>query len=362
MSFLNKKIINFSGSAFGLDLSDLSVKVIHLVEEGKRQRIKSCGAAGIPLGSVIDGEIINRENVVSSIRKAIENAGPKKIGTKKVICSLPEAKAFLRIINIPKMEEKEVREAIKWEMEANIPLSIEQVYYDWQVLDKSLSPEKGKISVLVVAVAQKVVDQFLEVLESAGLDTAVMEIESIAQARSLLKENDNRTTFIVDFGDRRTSFLISVGNIPCFTSSNPLSAQLLTGMISRAIGVPFEEAEKIKLAYGIGSSVKDDPIFHAVKPALENLVAEIGRSIDFYLTGLKYSPSVDRIIVCGGGANTKGLIPYISRRLGKEVELGDPWVNFGLGKDLPIIERQKSVQFSTAIGLALRALHYEDMS
>jgi Tfp pilus assembly PilM family ATPase len=126
--------------------------------------------------------------------------------------------------------------------------------------------------------------------------------------------------------------------------------------------VPFEEAEKIKLAYGIGSSVKDDPIFHAVKPTLENLVAEMGRSIEFYLSGLKYSPTVDRIVVCGGGANTKGFLPYLSKRLGKEVELGDPWVNFGLGKDLPIIERQRSVQFSTAIGLALRGLQYEDRS
>ena len=45
------------------------------------------------------------------------------------------------------------------------------------------------------------------------------------------------------------------------------------------------------------------------QPVLENLVQEIERSIDFYLTGLKYSESIDKIILCGGGANMKGILP-----------------------------------------------------
>ncbi|MCX6765496.1 MAG: type IV pilus assembly protein PilM [Candidatus Moranbacteria bacterium] len=363
MSFLNKKVLNFTHSPFGLDLSDLSVKVVQLEREGKKDKIVSFGTSAIPIGSIVDGEIMKKENVISAIKEAVKKAGPKKIRTKKVICSLPETKAFLRIISIPKMEQEEIKEAIKWEMEANIPLPIDQVYYDWQMLEKKLSKEANKIDILVVAVAKKVVDQFVEVLELSGLAVEGLEIESIAQTRSFLDERDDKkTTLIIDLGDRRTSFSISTGTIPCFTCSIPLSAQSMTDAISKGLSISFEEAEKTKLTYGIGSAVKSDPIFQAVKPVLENLVSELEKSIDFYLTGLQYSASIDQIIICGGGANAKGIIPYLSQRMSKTIELGNPWVSVHIGSKLPLIDRNKSVQYSTAIGLALKGIYYEDLS
>ncbi len=363
MSFLTKKVFSFSQSAFGLDLSDLSVKVVQLKREGKKDKILSFGSVAIPQGGIIDGEIIKKDQVVSAIKEVIKKAGPRKIKNKKVICSLSETKAFLRIVSIPGMKEEEIKEAIKWEMEANIPLPIDQVYYDWQELEKKISKDANKKDILVVAVAKKVVDQCVDVLETAGLSPKGLEIESIAQSRSFLDEKEEKkTTLIIDIGDRRTSFSISVGNIPCFTCSTPFSSQSITDTISKGLGISFEEAEKIKLTSGIGSLMKDDPIFQSVRPLLENLVSELEKSIDFYLSGLRYSDSVDQVIICGGGANMNGIIPYLSMRLNKEIELGNPWFNINIGKKLPIIDRNKSVQYSTAIGLALKGIYYEDLS
>ena len=63
----------------------------------------------------------------------------------------------------------------------------------------------------------------------------------------------------------------------------------------------------------------------------------------------------------GGGANTKGLVPFLSKKLGREIELGNPWVNVRFNKELPIIEHKQALQYSTAIGLALKGIHYEDI-
>jgi type IV pilus assembly protein PilM len=357
MSIWDKKIFSLSYGAFGLDLSDLSVKVVQMKEKGEEKEVISYGSVNIPPGSIVDGEIIRQDAVVSAIKKVVAIAGPKKIKTKKVICSLPETKAFLRIITLPEMKENEVCEAIKWEIEANIPMSADQVYYDWQVIDRSLTREKGKINVLVVAFSKKVINEFSETLELAGFSIAGMEIESIAQARSLLQENDSRTSLVVDLGDRRTSLLVIIANIPCFTSSIPISGSGMTEEIARMLNMSFEEAEKTKLAYGIGSVSQEDVIFNSIKPILDGLAVEIERTIDFYLGNLNYSSSVDRIIICGGGSNMQGLIPYLSKKLNREVELGNPWINFlSLGKN-PIIDKNKSAQYSTAIGLALKGLY-----
>lgn len=361
MGFLNKKIFNGGNDVFGLDLSDLSVKVIKLEDKGTSERIAGYSSVSLPMGCISDGEIKNKEQVVLIIRKALEAAAPKKIKTKKVICSLPETKAFLRIVSVPQMNEDEMAEAVKWEMEANIPMPLEQVYYDWQTIPKELLAEKNKTSLLVAAIAKTTVDETVEVLEMAGLEPVGLEIESIAQARSLLEEKNNQTVLVVDIGDRRTSFSVNKGGLPCFTSSVPLCGQVLTDAIAKGMNISFEEAEKLKIIYGIGSDFKNDSLFKLQNPILENLVQEIERSIDFYLTCLKYSQNIDKIILCGGGANAKGLLPYLSKKLGREIELGDPWVNIKFGKNLPIIEKKQSLQYSTAIGLALKGMHYEDI-
>ncbi|HBI34278.1 MAG TPA: hypothetical protein DEA43_02030 [Candidatus Moranbacteria bacterium] len=363
MSFLNKKIFNDSLDVFGLDLSDLSVKIVNLESDGTSEYVASYATVMLANGAIVDGEIQQKDQVVAAIKKAVEIAGPEKIKTKKVICSLPETKAFLRIVSIPQMSDDELNEAVKWEMEANIPLTLDQVYYDWQVIPAELLFEKNKVNLLVVAIAKAAVDQTIEVLELAGLEPVGLEIESIAQARSLLLEkNEKETILIVDIGDRRTSFSVTKGGVPCFTSSIPLCGQSLTDVISKGMNIGFEEAEKIKLSYGIGDDFKNDTLFKSVKPVLENFSQEIERSIDFFVTGLKYSDSIDKIIICGGGANTKGIVPYLSKKLGREIQLGNPWINMNLGKNLPIIEKGHSLQFSTAVGLALKGLHYEDIS
>lgn len=364
MNIFQKKIFDIFPSAFGLDLSDLSMKAVWLNRAGKKDELFSFGSVPLPVGSVVDGEIMNSGVVQQAITTLLEKAGPKRIKTRQVVCSLPETKAFLRIITLPVMEKDEVKEAIKWEIEANIPLTLDQVYYDWQVLDLNLTQEKGKISVLVVAVARSVVDQFQTVLSAAGLEVVGLETESIAQARSLLAEkNENQTMLIVDIGDRRTSFLIAIGSTPCFTSSVPLSSQMITDAISKSLHIPFEEAEEIKIKQGLGSLALKSPVLKAALPVLENIAVEIEKSIDFYLGNLHYSENIDSIVLCGGGSNMQGLLPYLSRRLGRPIEFGNPWVNVHLGDQLPLIDRNHSVQYSTAIGLALRGLdEYEDIA
>ncbi len=361
MSFWKRNIFRLTPRPFGLDLSDLSLKAVFLDEEGERDKIVSYGAVNLPFESVSDGKILKEEAVIAGVKALLKTAGPGKIRSRRVFCSLPETKAFLRIVSLPKMDVNELAEAIKWEIEVNIPLSLDQVYYDYQVLDRNIMREEGKMSVLVVAVARSVVDQFVGVLESAGLEVVGFETESIAQARILLEEESDATTLILDIGDRRTSFLIALGNIPVFTSSIPISSQMITDSIAKGIKVPFEEAERIKIAEGIGSQTKGDPLFRIVEPVLSSLTAEMERSVDFFLNTLKYSSSVDKVVLCGGGSNMRGILPYLSRKMGKPVEFGNPWVNIHIGKSIPIINKKQSVQYSTALGLALRGIrNYEN--
>jgi Tfp pilus assembly PilM family ATPase len=162
-------------------------------------------------------------------------------------------------------------------------------------------------------------------------------------------------------GKENISFLFAVGNTPCFTSSIPLSLRSFDEAIAKELSISAGEAEKIKINYGIGSVAKEDQVFRALRPILNSLVSEIEKSIDFYLNGLKYSKAVDKTIICGGGANAKGIIPYLSKRLEREIILGNPWVNVETKQGLPIIGREEIVRYTTPIGLAIKS-SFNDMN
>ena len=352
MSFLTKKIINTNPDVFGIDISDLSIKVMQIKKGYKRDRVVGYASVALPQGCIENRVVIKKNLVIKAIKKVLVAAGIK---ANHVVCSLPETKAFLRIIHLPQMEEKELNEAVKWEMEMNIPMSVDQVYYDWQLLKEPVAKEKKKINVLTIAIAKTIVDSWLEIFEEAGLEVEGFDVESIAQLRSLLpEEENNKTTMIVDIGDRLTSFLIVTKGVPVFTSSIPLSSEAMINAISLGMGVSHDEAQKVIIMHGIGSVIKNDHIFDILKSVLENFIVEIEKSIEFFVTGLGYAQNVDEIILCGGGAKTKGIISYFSRRLQRKVVLGNPWVNVNFGDSVPPLSRENSVQYTTVIGLAIK--------
>lgn len=353
MSILNKKIIDPMPPYFGLDISELSVKVLQMAHHGKCDSVYGFASEKLGTDTIKDGDIQNVDGVVDAIKRARKKA---RISAKNVICSLPESKSFVRIVTIPQMKDEEVAEAIKWEIEAAIPLSIDQVYYDWQVLDRRLTKDEKQMDVIVAAVSKKFINNLIRLLRRANLTVYGFEIESVAQANSLLRDNEKGiTTMIIDIGDKSTSFVITVDNIPVFTSNIPLSAESMTKTIEQTFGISYKEAENIKITYGIGSVLKNDHVFQAIESVVENFVVEAQKSIDFYLTGLTYSDTIDRIIICGGGAKTIGLAPYLSRRLGYNIELGNPWVNMNFD-GMPPINRDGSVQYATVIGLASKKI------
>ncbi len=352
MSFLTKKIIDPNPDIFGIDISDLSIKVMQIKKGHDRDYVKGYASISIPRGCIENRIVIKKKIVIKAIKKVLKAANIKTI---YAIASLPETKAFLRIISLPEMKKKEINEAVKWEMEMNIPMKINQVYYDWQLLNEPIVKEKKKINVLTVAIAKTIVDSWLDIFENAGLEVQGFDMESIAQLRSLIpKETEEGTVMIVDIGDKLTSFLITVRGIPVFTSSIPLSSEAMISAISNGMGISRKEAEKIIIMHGIGSVIKNDHIFEILKSVLENFINEIERTIEFFVSGLKYSQDVDKIILCGGGAKTKGIVSYFTRRLQREVILGNPWRNVNFGDSIPPLTRENSVQYTTVIGLAIK--------
>lgn len=224
---------------------------------------------------------------------------------------------------------------------------------------------------------RETIDSYINCLKSAGLKPRALEIESFAISRALIKnEIATSPVLLIDLGATRTSFIVFSGDCVRFTSSIPISSMGFTEIISKNLGATISEAEELKIKYGLGGRIRfkigngsekkieKGKIFEALIPALVDLTQQIRSHIDYYQTHASHEhllsggEVVPKIILCGGGANLKGLSELLSIELKIPIELGNPWVNILSGgkKEVVKLPLEKALGYTTAIGLALRGI------
>ncbi|MFH0791678.1 MAG: type IV pilus assembly protein PilM [bacterium] len=357
---------NLKEKAFGLDISDKSLKIINLKQADSRLYLDSYGEKKILQGVVEGGIVKNEEALIKSIKEACSEAKGNKLGTKMVIASLPEEKAFLQVIQMPKINDEDLATAVRYEAVNYIPMPIDQMCLDFKIV-KPLSDHLDHVDILLVAFPKDVVQSYVNAIKGAGLTPLALEIESQAIARAIIKNDVSPTpVFIIELGATRTSFIIYSGHSVRFTSSIPFSSGQFTEAIARKINVDIDRAEQLKTEYGLSDwgGEYGKLVFESLVPGLCELVDQVKSHIRYYQTHsdhehlLTGGQGISKIILCGGGANLKGLTEHLSQQLLISVEIGNPWVNIlkDNPEEIPALAYNESLSYIAALGLALRGV------
>lgn len=345
-SLLNPKITHF-----GIDLSDISIKIAFLDRTKKGFALSSFGRKEIEKGLIEEGEIKNKEKLVETIKEVVKEIQGEPLRTRYCSASLPETESFVEIIRLPLMEKKEISEAIKWEIEAHIPLPQEEIYYDWQIISR----ESDHLDVIVGALPKKTVDPYLDALTEAGLKPSSFEIESIATARALIKKEEKGAFLIVDIGAKKTSLAIASGKSVYFTTSISFSNSSFVSALADSLNVSLEEAKKIKMEKGLDGLDPQSRIFQTAQLHFAEFVSKIKECLGYYDDRCQVSrkEKIEKIIICGGGANLSGLALFLSRELELAAEIGNPLANARLIPESMKIPEEQLTSYATALGLAL---------
>src|SRR4030042_2937495 len=356
MNLLTYNLLGKKPNGFGLEIEDSSLKAIMLKKEGERVKVVSCGARSLKKGIIQEGQVLDKPGLAKEINELITSTKPKPIKSKFVVFSVPEAKSFIRTIQIPKMTKAEATEAVKWETEANIPVSAENVYLDWQAIEQKEKNEE----VLVVAVPKEIIKGYYESITLAKLFPLAAEVDAIAPVRSLTSDQEKTPVLVADVGADITSLIISKNQVPYFTSSIPLGGKTFTKALQNGLGISWEKAEEMKTKYGLGKTNEDKTFGSVYNPLLENLVQEVEKSLAFYTESINPNEEVNKIILSGGGALLRDMVSFLSQRIKKEVVLGNPAVGLGVFADLAPDVMRDICPYATTVGLAIRAMNYDD--
>ncbi len=352
-NFLSPKI-----NSFGIDLSDLSIKIAQFKKYQGGFCLTSFGRSEIKNGLIENGEIKNEPELIQTIKEAVQKVKGEALKTKYCVASLPEKISFLQIVKLPLMSAKELAEAIKWELETHIPLSKDEVYYDWQVVNKKA---EDHLDVLLGVMPKKTVDPYLSVLKKAGLKPLVFEIEPVATARALIKNScSDNPLIIVDLGAKRTSLFIFYGQAIYFTIELPVNSSMIVDALSQNLNISQDKALQIKMKVGLNMTHPRSRVYKEIQPLLLTLVEKIKAYIVFYNEHLRSvhgdNKDIERIILCGGGALMKELPEFLSGELSLSVEIGNPWVNINDNSNEKNLNfpQKEALSFTTVFGLAIQ--------
>jgi len=356
------KFLKSQPDAFGLDVSDFSLKIAKLKKNGGFFDLVSWQKTEIPPGIIQKGQIQKEDELAAILRQSLKDVKGGSLQTKYAVCSLPEEEAFFRVIQLPsKAADEDIGQMLKYELEAYVPLKIEELYYDYKVIP-ALGASAKFTNVLISAAPQKIVDSYLSVFKKAGIRPCVLEIESQAVARALIPKSQSLESIIIlDIGAGGTGWTIFSGPTVIYTGHINISGRDFTNLISKNMNVEFKEAEELKRK--IGSANDGKKVWESLVSVLTALSQEIKSVVDFYKEhSIEFIPDgrIAKIFLAGGDSLIKGLPEFLRESVGLPVELGNPWVNIVNQKNSSSsqpISKEESLMFATALGLALRGIN-----
>lgn len=346
---------------FGLDISDLTVKFVKIKHLRRGLEIEYYGEAALPAGVIENGEIKKSGELLTVLKKNLVDIDGRQIPDRFVVAALPEEKSFVRLLQLPRVQIHEIAAAIRWELEANIPLPIDQTYFDYEVVHGENMPS-DHLDVLVTVFPRDIVESYAMVLKGAGLKPLALELESQAISRSLLADSMvGEGYIIIDLGMTRTSFILYGGGSIILTLSIDVGGKDFDATIAKTLGVSREEAISIKKEFGLDKHYRSGELLDSLIPILSALVDELKKQIWYYHDHAEhrhgaFPADIKAIYLVGGDANLIGLDKYLAVSVKKPVVIGNPFLRVYRQQDgrVPAIPKNISLKYATAIGLALR--------
>jgi len=330
----------------GIEVASTAIKLVQLRKSNGAFNLVAFGSAQLPPNLAPSDSKLDMQKVAGILSQLVKSS---RVSTKNVATALPGAAVFSTVIKMPPMNPTELAQAVKYQAEQNIPLKIEDVRIDWQVIREN--PETKESAVMVVSAPNQKVNQVMELFGMADMEVVYLETSPIAVARAISNPADP-LVMIVDLGASSTGLSVVENGIVSHVRSLPAGGAALTRAIAQNLGLDNAQAEQFKRKFGLSQDKLEGQVSKAMYPIISNITLEIQRSIKFYSE--QYGGNVQKIVLTGGGARMPEMISYLKSLLGIEVVYGNAWTKV---KYQPAVEGQLSqlaFEFAEVVGLAMR--------
>jgi len=345
---LKQDLIYKKKDCLGLDIGASSVKIVQLKKKKSLTKLVGYQSRVLPENIIIEGIISDHEKMAKIIKEMMLETKEGRFTAEKVIASIPDTNVFTRVLELPKISEKNLKEAVLWEADQSIPMAASDLVIDWQVLGPSATKEDMN-DVLLVAAPLAIVNSYIQLFEKLEMQPEAIETSLASVLRSLVSNKEHDEVMLVaDMGARSTN-LGFYDHTLRLSDSLDIGGKTFADIVSQGLKIDASEADKLLFSKGL----KEKEIADLLKSTLGNLKDEIQKVIKYH--DERFEKKTSKVILCGGASNLIGITEYLADSLKIEVKVGNPWVNIDTYPLKPV-PRQEAPAFANAIGLSLRGM------
>jgi type IV pilus assembly protein PilM len=338
--------------SFGLDIGSTSMKAVWLGRSGNNLTIESVVSAPTTTRGMLTESDMDQKMFADSVKGILKSAG---ITEKNANVSIPESQVYSKIIEMPDLSDSELAASLKFELEQHIPLPLDQVKTDWQVMERIDEAGKRKMNVLIVAAPLGILAKYEKVTGLIGITPQTVETEVISVHRALSPALDQTAAdVIVHLGGSTTDVAIVKNGVLNMIFTIPLGGIAVTRAIAIDFGIDPNQAENFKRAYGLSQNVFEGKIGKSLEPILQSIIGDIRKAILSFKEKNNNMP-VKQIILSGGSALLPGLHVFFANILGIQVVVGNCWEINGVA-DVPQEVMEDAPSYNVVFGLAMRDL------
>lgn len=332
----------------GIDFGTHTVKAVELKNILSKPQLSNLGTQLTPKGVINSEERQDQKKLGDALKMLYSSA---KIKNPNVVMALPEFSVFTRFLEFPGVKKEELKQAVYYEAKQYIPVPIDEVQMSYVII--GFNEEKNAPRVLLVAAPRKIIDIYMNVASFANLELIAIETESVAMGRAMFRAMNKKDCVMLDFGANSTDMSIMTNGALVFSQSISIGSDSLTQAIVNKFSFDYNRAEEFKRGYGMLPNVAEGKIYSALMPIVESIMIEVRRGIEFY-KNKTMSASPIEYLLNGDGALLPGLTEYVSKSLGVNAQIANPWLNIAVDNKFKNLIAKSGSSYSVAIGLALK--------
>lgn len=294
-------------SVIGLDIGSKTTKIVQLSFNGTgNPSLERCDLLESGLG-----EAEFEGNIKSYFKQ-------NRLTNAMVASSMDDPSMKIRKMELPKMPDLDLIEAIKWNLRDIIDGNIDDFAVSFSKITEYEDAESPRLDLMAYAVNRNAVQDYQILIQKLGVQPYFIEPVAVTLASVLDRCYGDDDSYIsgVHIGNK-LSFFYVVGK-RVFVFSRPMP------------GISLE------------SYAKDNEGFN------QRAAIEIQKSIDTFKVNFKME-EVNKLYLSGGGAYIPDIKEYFGRNLGLHTELLNPFVTLTNVENFGDV---KSALFVQAIGLA----------
>ncbi len=340
-------------SPIGLDFGSGRIKILQLKQRsGQISPHQLAHFPSIP-GAMTDLDNHREKMMVNNLKKVLNSNNWQGKGA----CLTLDSKAcYLRLIKLPVMNNRELKQAVHWEAGNCFPFGPGEAIISYMNLDHKVAGRPGDFNrYLVAAVLKETANRYTDLTLKAGLNSLSLETPSTALLRSLAgrydSENDHPKNYhlYIDLGYSSTLLLLCKNGGYCFHRSLPQGIKSIYKSIAVKTGSDHKTALQIvfnkNLDYG-----------KSIATEIEYLIRGINESLAYWSDINQTAPiTPSTLTVGGGGSFIAGLALFLQKSFTIKPVLDSPFQGLSNGSSKKeLMAREQAALFSVAHGLALR--------